>query len=148
LAPIGHRALGRIVDTLLTLIPFLIWGAAAHWARTSGDHVDVSHVPLWAPVVWQLFAVIYEALFLSTTGRTVGKWLMGTRVEHGDGTRPSMERAALRAAVPGVAWVIPYFGGGILAALIYLTAVFNPLRQGLHDRAAGTLVVMSPRGAR
>lgn len=95
--------------------------------------------------MWQAFAVVYEAVLLSATGRTLGKWLMRERVEHGDGSRPSWERAALRAAVPGVAWVVPYFGGAILAALVYLTAVFNPLRQGIHDRAAATLVVVAAR---
>jgi uncharacterized RDD family membrane protein YckC len=30
--------------------------------------------------------------------------------------------------------------GGLLEPLVFLTAIWNPLRQGLHDRLAGTLV--------
>jgi uncharacterized RDD family membrane protein YckC len=35
--------------------------------------------------------------------------------------------------------------GIFLMATMYMTAIFNPRRQGLHDRAAGTIVVTEPR---
>jgi uncharacterized RDD family membrane protein YckC len=137
------RAAARFIDTVLTVIPFVVWGTLDHWVRTRGNHVDLSHLPLWWAAAWQGFAIVYETVLVATTGRTIGKVATRLRVERGDGTRPRWNQAALRIAVPGVAWLVPYFGGGLLAAVVYLTAAFHPLRQGLHDRAAGTLVVVA-----
>lgn len=145
LAPVGLRALGRFIDTILTTAPLVIVALAAHWVKTKGSNVDLRDVPLWAPFANQALAFAYETIMVALLGRTVGKLLTGTRVERGDGTLPSWTQSAIRIGLPSLAWVIPWVGGGLLAAVIYLTAIFNPMRRGIHDRAAGTLVVMAGR---
>jgi uncharacterized RDD family membrane protein YckC len=73
-------------------------------------------------------------------GRTPGKWLLGLRVvDAADPTRaPRLAKAALRWLVPQVSGAIPLPGTG---AVVYPPIVRDPWRRGLHDRAAGTLVV-------
>ena len=46
----------------------------------------------------------------------------------------------MRALVPLSLGAIPRVGV-FLGVLVYSIALWNPLRQGLHDKAAGTLVV-------
>jgi uncharacterized RDD family membrane protein YckC len=46
----------------------------------------------------------------------------------------------MRALVPLSLGAIPRVGV-FLGVLVYSIAMWNPLRQGLHDKAAGTLVV-------
>jgi uncharacterized RDD family membrane protein YckC len=46
----------------------------------------------------------------------------------------------MRALVPLSLGAIPRIGV-VLSMLVYSLALWNPLRQGLHDKAAGTLVV-------
>jgi uncharacterized RDD family membrane protein YckC len=139
LAPIGRRALGRLIDTIVVMIPFAV--LAAQYVTISGDKVDVAKLPGWFGVAWQATAVVYETLLLTWRGQTLGKMAAGTRVVGPEGAKPHWWQAALRIGIPSLAFLIPYFGGGILAAAIYLTAIWHPFRQGWHDRAAGTVVV-------
>ena len=48
--------------------------------------------------------------------------------------------AFTRALVPLALGVVPQVGPA-LGLAVYTFAVFSPRRQGLHDRAAGSLVV-------
>jgi uncharacterized RDD family membrane protein YckC len=47
----------------------------------------------------------------------------------------------VRYLVPGVADAIPVWFSGLFAIGIYLTAMFDPVYRGVHDKAAGTLVL-------
>jgi uncharacterized RDD family membrane protein YckC len=86
-------------------------------------------------------AFVYETLMIALLGRTVGKIAMGTRVVRlVDGGRPGWWEAVMRALVPLSLGAIPRVGV-FLGVLVYSIALWNPLRQGLHDKAAGTLVV-------
>jgi uncharacterized RDD family membrane protein YckC len=86
-------------------------------------------------------ALVYEVVMIALLGRTVGKMAMGTRVVRlVDGERPGWSDATMRALVPLSLGAIPRVGI-VLAVLVYSMAMWNPLRQGLHDKAAGTLVV-------
>lgn len=141
LAPIGRRAIGRIIDTVIVVLPFIV--LAAQYVVIKDDKVDVGTLPGWFSVAWQATAVVYETLLLSWRGQTLGKMVAGTRVVRSDGERPHWWQAALRIGIPSLAFLVPYLGGGLLAVVIYLTAIWHPFRQGWHDRAAGTVVVAS-----
>jgi uncharacterized RDD family membrane protein YckC len=79
-------------------------------------------------------------------GRTVGKLATGTRVvRQTDGGSVGWWAALQRAMVPVVFSAVPQ-AGPVLGIMVYAMALLGPLRQGLHDRAAGTLVVL--HGAR
>jgi uncharacterized RDD family membrane protein YckC len=91
-------------------------------------------------------AFVYETLMIALLGRTVGKLALGTRVVRAvDGARPGWTEATMRALVPLSLGAIPRVGV-VLGVLVYSLALWNPLRQGLHDKAAGTLVVRNSSG--
>jgi uncharacterized RDD family membrane protein YckC len=57
-----------------------------------------------------------------------------------DGGQVTWSYAALRALIPTAVQLVPLIGPGLSLA-VYVRAAFHPLRQGLHDAAAGTIVV-------
>ncbi len=71
------------------------------------------------------------------TGQTVGKKIFRLRVIQADGYPLGLGHALLRYATY-VAMVLPFFMGFIFSAFFLIN---GPSRQGLHDKAAGTLVV-------
>jgi uncharacterized RDD family membrane protein YckC len=78
-------------------------------------------------------ALLYETLFLSTTGQTPGMRLVGLRVIDAWGEPPSVTRTLWR--IVGLALSIALFCGG------YLWIAFSREKRGLHDLIAGTYVI-------
>ena len=56
------------------------------------------------------------------------------------GTTPDVTQATMRALVPVSALALPAIGVAMYL-FVFLTAMFNPLLRGIHDYAAGTVVV-------
>ena len=72
------------------------------------------------------------------SGRTIGKWVAGLRIERRDGVRLSFGRALLRHLV-GYPLTLLTLGVG------FLVAAFSAEGRALHDFLAGTVVVRSRR---
>jgi uncharacterized RDD family membrane protein YckC len=68
------------------------------------------------------------------TGRTLGKWVAGLRVERRDGERLSLARSLLRHT-------LGYLASLLTLGLGFLLAAFNREGRALHDVIAGTVVV-------
>lgn len=137
LATIGQRIAARLFDTFIVVfLPANV--LVALFGEGEGNDVAV---PVWVLFAQVLIAAAYEIPLVATGGATLGKRLMGIEVvRHLDGGRPTWAMSAIRFLVPSMQYT------GILvfqavALVIYLTAVWHPERRGLHDRAAGTLVV-------
>jgi uncharacterized RDD family membrane protein YckC len=78
----------------------------------------------WAPV---LVLIILYALGVGLLGQTFGMWVMRIRCVGVAGGRPvGVPRALLR---------------GVLLALVVPAVIMDGDRRGLHDRAAGTIVL-------
>jgi uncharacterized RDD family membrane protein YckC len=138
LASIGRRAGGAILDQLLVFTPVAA-GAALSGYRP-GDTVSDDAL-LVLNISTAVAALLYETLLIGRFGRTVGKIVTGTRVvRQTDGGRVSWFAALQRAMVPVVFSGVPEVGVA-LGLIVYAFAFLGPLRQGIHDRAAGTLVV-------
>ena len=86
--------------------------------------------------------------------RTVGKTVVGTRVvATSDGSLPGVRRATVRWAVVvgptfltlgmqgGRGLLVDAILGNLWMIVVYVGVLNHPLRQGLHDRAAGRNVV-------
>jgi hypothetical protein len=99
-------------------------------------------------------AVAFEVLFaidaivlVTRCGGNVGNLIVRTQVVvMDDASRPHLGRAAIRWAVIQVPILVAaIFGAWWFAPLwwipVYGPILFTPLRQGLHDRAAGVVVV-------
>ena len=85
--------------------------------------------------------VLYKVLMEgSPRGQTLGKMALGIRVRDAQtGGQITYGKAALRWFVAWVLWVALYIGG-IIDALFPL---WDPKKQALHDKAAGTIVVQA-----
>ncbi|MFY1651289.1 RDD family protein [Solwaraspora sp. WMMB762] len=82
----------------------------------------------WPPVV---VLIAEYGFFLGLFAQTPGMWLARIRcVSDADGGRIGVPRALLR---------------GLLLALVIPPLVMDGRRRGLHDRAAGSVVVAAPR---
>lgn len=134
LAGPGRRFVARLMDALLlgcfVVIALLVTG------RYPTSQVTVAAA---LPGVWWLLAVgmIYEVSLTATRGQTLGKKAMRIRVAAlPDGGPPGFARAFAR-------WVLPVFMNVVpgLGLIAYAWILVDPLRQGLHDKAAGTVVV-------
>ncbi len=84
-------------------------------------------------------AAVNYVLIAGLSGRTLGKWVAGLRIERRDGGPLSFGRALLRH-LAGYPLTLLTLGTG------FLLAAFNSEGRALHDLLAGTVVVRS-RGA-
>jgi uncharacterized RDD family membrane protein YckC len=84
---------------------------------------------------------LYTVILTRLRGQTVGKMAVGVKVvQRADGSLPSWGASIARWALPAAAGLLPWLGGlGVL--LIYLWMLWDPNRQGLHDKLAKTVVI-------
>jgi hypothetical protein len=103
-------------------------------------------------MVVALGGVAYRVATTALWGAGIGKWLLGLRVivDPARLDTSTADPAAAPVTAPGWArawkrWMVPQAPGLIplpaTSLLAYLPAAKDTLRRGLHDRAAGTLVV-------
>lgn len=136
---IALRAWARLFDSLLIVVPSLIV-AAVLWTHVGADdELVIDTIPIWAVVGVRVASFAYETIAVGLTGRTIGKWIFGLRIENPQGSRPSWTASALRALLPTSLTMVPVFGIA-LAISGYLPALRDPVGQHLYDRAAGTVV--------
>lgn len=142
----GRRLLGSLVDGAV----WTVVGLGLSFTGLSGDDAGFAHDVTMAGVI-----AAYEIVSVALWGRTIGKLVAGTRVVAlASGAPPGWSRAALRWAVPSVVGLLSLFQGdglvagvafmfsGVVTIVVYVGVLHKPLRQGVHDRAAGTVVVL------
>ena len=140
LAPIVRRVGGFALDQFIVALPVVVVIVAAGFKPS--DTVTSQSLVAFNIAVTAV-ALVYQTVMIALLGRTVGKLALGTRVVRAaDGARPGWTEAVMRSLVPLSLGAIPQVGL-FLVVLVYSLALWNPLRQGLHDKAAGTLVVRS-----
>lgn len=93
--------------------------------------------------VLAVVGIAYRVVTTAKWGAGIGKYLLGLRIVVDRGTAtsrelPSWAQAWRRWVVPQAPGLIPLPATGLLA---YLPAFKDARRRGLHDRAAGTVVV-------
>ena len=139
LAPLWKRAAGLFIDQLIAaIIPVVVLVAMG---KTAHDIWNDSNLVFWVNASMVSIGLLHETIGVWRWGRTVGKVVMGTRVVHViDGGSIALSSAFIRSLLPAALSVIPGVGS-VLSLGVYLWAFFDPRRQGLHDKAAGTLVV-------
>jgi uncharacterized RDD family membrane protein YckC len=86
-----------------------------------------------------LVGFLYETTLIALRGQTLGKVATRIRVVRlDDGAVPGWGPAFVRWLIPVAASIVP-FG----ALPVYLWLLWDRRRQGLHDKAARTLVVVA-----
>ncbi|MBC9718245.1 RDD family protein [Streptomyces sp. TRM66268-LWL] len=147
LADMGKRVVARIIDALIIGVPLALIQLPFRKVETDTDDLGdvVSQSYSGSSFIWTIIACVafvgYEWFMVKKNGQTVGKKLMNLRVANlQDGSTPLSNAALMRGAVlwlpallccPCVWWLI----------VIVMMAVDKPYKQGLHDKAAKTVVV-------
>jgi uncharacterized RDD family membrane protein YckC len=137
LGQLGNRLLARIIDIVIVLIPaFLL-----EWVSVGlhGDDFTAGRSAAGGVFTAGL-GFLYEFFMTRATGQTVGKRALGLRAAMLDnGSVPTPAAAAVRALV---LWLPAFCCSCVWFLVIGATVLVDrPYRQGIHDRAARTVVV-------
>jgi uncharacterized RDD family membrane protein YckC len=137
-APFSLRCGALLIDYILLAG---VMAFATLLARLFGDMRRGSAVVLTAGyIAVAAVGVLNFVVVASFSGRTLGKWRAGRRIERRDGETLSIARALVRH-------LLGYALTALTLGLGFLLAAFDPKGRALHDLLAGTVVVRS-RGAR
>ncbi|MER6527913.1 RDD family protein [Streptomyces sp. NPDC001508] len=142
LADSGKRTLARIIDLILVgIVVWLItWAFGVREYEVNSDRVEVGKSLVQSLVAAVLY-IAYDTVLISRTGQTLGKKWLGMRVaDLGNGSTPSVQTALVRALV---LWIpFAFCCACIWTAICGGWSFFDrPYKQGLHDKAAKTVVV-------
>lgn len=140
LAPLGRRALGLFIDQTAAAVPMILLFLALGYQF---DQMVTGTPGFWFNIGFVAIGLLHETIGVARFGRTLGKLITGTRVVHAVSLGAvSLSSSLIRSLVPAAFGVIPGIGM-VLGMGVYLWAFFDPRRQGVHDKAAGTLVVLN-----
>src|SRR6266571_6013668 len=137
-APFALRCGALLIDYILlalimvfsTMIARLM-GGGARMAGGTAEKVGI--------LITLIVAVLDLVVMAGLTGKTVGKWTTGLRIERTDGRLPGIGRVVLRHVVGYPLSLLP-FGLGFLVVTV------SPSGRALHDLIAGTIVVRRSGG--
>ncbi|MFF0887270.1 RDD family protein [Streptomyces sp. NPDC003456] len=142
LADSGKRTLARIIDMILVgvVVWLLTWGFGVSEYDVDSDRIEVGK-SFWQSAVAAVLYIAYDTVMTARTGQTLGKKLLHMRVADLDnGATPSVQTALTRAAV---LWIpFAFCCACVWTAISGGWSFFDrPYKQGLHDKAAKTVVV-------
>jgi uncharacterized RDD family membrane protein YckC len=136
LATPGKRLWAGLLDAVV--LAGVVLGILAATGRYPADASIEQSARLLSGLLWLLLiSFAYTVPLTATRGQTLGKMALRIRIAAlPDGGTPGVARAFVRWLVPLAMNIIPGLG-----LLCYAWILIDPLRQGLHDKAAGTVVV-------
>ncbi|MFE4700579.1 RDD family protein [Streptomyces sp. NPDC056738] len=142
LADSGKRVLARILDMILVgvVVWLLSWAFGVTEYDVDSNKIEYSK-SLGQSLVAAVLYVSYDTVMISRTGQTLGKRLFNHRVANLDnGSTPSVQTSLVRALV---LWIpFAFCCACIWTAIAGGWSFFDkPYKQGLHDKAAKTVVV-------
>jgi len=132
LAPLSRRTLSFFVDDVVVSLFFV----AIFYERISGLGSPEALQLFLQQNLWVLLVlkVVYHTFFTAYNGMTFGKYLARIRaVSVEDGRLLSYPRALLRSVIRILDEMFFYLG--------FLPAFLTPMRQTIHDRLSGCVVV-------
>lgn len=135
---LSDRLTARCIDCLAVLFPAVL----IFWGLYSATAIDLSGVAaaIFHLGVFLLLYSMYEALFVSLRGSTLGKSAMGIRVVVSrTGMRPGLGRALARS-LPLALALAPIVGFYMVVGF-YSSVLWTEGKKGLHNAIAGTSLV-------
>jgi uncharacterized RDD family membrane protein YckC len=131
------RLVGYVIDVFLVTTSFAIGASVFEYVVSTvlPVELDLADLPVVSGIALAVWSFTYFTYLLATTGRTVGKAIVGTRVVRADGRDLHVGRAALRVLMMPLSFAL--FGVGLLLIVI------RQDRRALHDLIAGTSEVYS-----
>ena len=144
LASSGARLGARVLDFIIMVVGYLILALVGFSAAFGGDFEEESLSTgafLAAALIFGIVGVLYEVTLIAVRGQTLGKMATSIKVVRADnGLVPGWGKSIGRWIIPAALGLIPLVGW-ILSLLVYLSLLWDKVRQGWHDKAAGTLVI-------
>ncbi|MBV6496045.1 MAG: RDD family protein [Acidobacteria bacterium ACB1] len=143
-ASFGSRFLAFVVDDILIAIVATVFSAVISGLGLLGSsHPDNPALVIGAWVsslvimaLSLLFQFLYFGYFLSKDGQSIGKKLLGIRVQKREGGNVSFLIGGLRGT-------IGYYISGFIFFLGYIWAFFDKNHEAWHDKLFGTTVVQA-----
>jgi uncharacterized RDD family membrane protein YckC len=143
LASTGMRIVGGLIDAVIIVV---IYGVIALIFISAGDAELLPgffqhRLLTLAGVLSVVIDVAYFAYFWSSRGASIGMMPFGFKVRDvATGQYPTMGKAALR----GFIWTLEVsFTICIIGAIGWLWQLWDPQKQAIHDKIAGTIVTRS-----
>jgi uncharacterized RDD family membrane protein YckC len=131
LAGFWPRLLAQILD-LFWLLPLSVLLALV------GDFVNDGEISTGGELMANLIGALVILLFWAERQGTPGKLVLGLRIVDAEtGGTPTIRRLVLR--------YVGYLVSALPLGLGYLWVIWDPRRQGWHDKMAGTLVIREDR---
>lgn len=122
------------------LFSFYVWSTRIGARSGAGEGIFIM---VLAMVIFGAPLVIYQWYLTATRGQTLGKKWLGIKIVKVDGSRLDfVSGVVLRSWVVGALGYIPYIGGIITLADCLM--IFGDDRRCLHDKIAGTKVIVAP----
>ncbi|MFF3658935.1 RDD family protein [Streptomyces olivochromogenes] len=142
LADSGKRTVARIIDMILVgiVVWLLSWAFGVMQYNMNADKIEYSR-GFGQSVIAAVLYVGYDTIMISRSGQTLGKKLFNLRVANLDnGSTPSVQTTLIRSLV---LWIpFAFCCACIWTAIAGGWSYFDkPYKQGLHDKAAKTVVV-------
>ncbi len=142
----AQRLGGALLDGLafiVCLLPMLIGFAVLGANRSVGTGANVVGVVCGGLSILMVLALlIFNCMWISNNGQTIGKRMNGTKVVRTDGSAISLGRyIGLRVLVIRLFGQVPVVGP--LASLIDCLLIFGAERRCLHDIFADTIVIVN-----
>jgi uncharacterized RDD family membrane protein YckC len=140
LASPGMRIVGGLIDVVILVV---IYGIIVVIFISAGDARLLPgffqhRLLTLAGVLSVVIDVAYFAYFWSSRGASIGMMPFGFKVRDvATGQNPTIGKAALR----GFIWTVEVgFTGCIIGAIGWLWQLWDPQKQAIHDKIAGTIV--------
>lgn len=129
LASPGLRIVGGLIDVVILIVINGVIGAILKDVRGLAGLVNL------------IVDVAYFAYFWSSRGQSIGMMPFGFKVrDMATGQFPTLGKAALR----GFIWTLEVgFTICIIGAIGWLWQLWDPQKQAIHDKVAGTIVTVS-----
>ncbi|MFF4062170.1 RDD family protein [Streptomyces sp. NPDC001668] len=142
LASSGRRTLARIIDMILVaiVVGLITWGFGVSEYNVDSDDMQYGKSLAQSALAAVLY-IAYDTVLITRSGQTLGKKWLGMRVANLDnGSTPSVQTTLIRSAV---LWIpFAFCCACIWTAISGGWSYFDkPYKQGLHDKAAKTVVV-------
>jgi uncharacterized RDD family membrane protein YckC len=129
------RLVAYVIDVFVISTSFAIGAAVFEYVASVvlPIDIDLNDVPIVSGVALAVWSFVYFAYPLATTGRTLGKAIVGLRVVRADGSDLGGWRAAVRVLAMPLSFVL--CGLGLVPILV------RKDRRALHDLIAGSAEV-------
>lgn len=139
---LGAAMLDNLIGFLFAIPAFIVLFAHAASAGDPPNEDEMLVVFLGVGLLCSLPLIIWQCIWISTRGQSIGKRILGVRIVKSADCEPPgfVSGILMRAFVPGLVGSVPYIGG--LFSLVDVLFIFASDHRCLHDMMAGTIVVV------